>query len=146
MKALNDGPWKTQVKCSRLDFVWHGRPVELHCSRFPSQCTHRREMVQIKRLSYAPPRNWDASGAGKLSAWLALILWFSSVNKAVHLMEHVRLLQDSGAGPLLWLDSCQPLRAQRACDSSMCCRGLQSRRAVWGKCWFPKQLRSFSLD
>lgn len=34
-------------------------------------------------------------------------------------MEHVRFLQNVGAGLLLWLDSCQLLRAQRACDSSM---------------------------
>lgn len=39
--------------------------------------------------------------------------------KGAHLMEHVRFLQNAGAG-LLWLDSCQPLGAQRACDSCMC--------------------------
>lgn len=66
---------------------------------------------------------------GGLSAWPALILWFSSVNKAARLMEHVRFLQDLGAGPLLWLDSCQPLRAQRASDSSMCCWRLWNSRA-----------------
>lgn len=56
-------------------------------------------------------------GLGKknLCAWAALILFFllSSVNKGAHLMEDVRPLQNVGAG-LLWLDSCQPLRAFRA--------------------------------
>lgn len=28
--------------------------------------------MQIKRLGYAPLRNWDAWGAGELSAWLGL--------------------------------------------------------------------------
>lgn len=37
--------------------------------------------LQIKWLGYAPPRNWDASGARKASAWKALILWLCSVNK-----------------------------------------------------------------
>lgn len=39
--------------------------------------------------------------------------------KGAHLMEHVRFLQNAGAG-LLWLDSCQPFGAQRAWDACMC--------------------------
>lgn len=74
-------------------------------------------------------RGWERKKKEALCAWAALILFLllSSVNKGAHLMEDVRPLQNVGAG-LLWLDSCQPLRALgalRARDASVCCGSLQ---------------------
>lgn len=60
------------------------RPVKFSCTDFVdmtgqnlcSTCSVHTggRWLQIKRLGYAPPRNWDASGARKASAWKALIL------------------------------------------------------------------------
>lgn len=140
----------TESTGSCLDFVDMAGQLSSTALGSPRSVHTGGRWVQIKRLGYAPPRNWDAWGAGKLSAWLALILWFSSVNKAARLMEHVRFLQDLGAGLLLWLDSCQPVRAQRTSGSSMCCWRLQSRRAERGEGWFFKNnwiaLAGINLD
>lgn len=66
--------------------------------------------VQIKPPGYAPPRNWDAwGGAGKLSAWLAWILWFysSQQSPAFDGTCQVSAGLRGRSSPVLWLDSCQ---------------------------------------
>lgn len=82
--------WNTGRKCHRFPLLRvFNMLLKFGCTDFVDRpesllhwrCTHRRRWVEIKRLGYAPPRNWDASGAGEPSARTALILWLCSVNK-----------------------------------------------------------------
>lgn len=113
----------------------------------PSQSTQRTEMGADKTVRLRPAEELGCLGAaGTLSVWVALILWFFSVNNTTCLMEHVRLLQDLWAGPVVCLDSCQPLGAQRAPKSSMWCCRLQSKKRNWGECRLISQQKTYLRD